>query len=107
MRKIQKTGSEIVIFENNQNQVLEMCMAMKFDAECNETTPAIISNRCHEDYEMFTENNIQKVSRTTQIVELEKKQGQIWNQRPLKRWRLPWPFLLRLPLKTNSVSFSF
>ena len=26
-----------------------------------------------------------KKSRTAQIVELEKKQGQIWNQRPLKR----------------------
>ena len=35
MREIQKTGSEIVIFENNQNQVLEMFVAMKFDVECN------------------------------------------------------------------------
>ena len=57
MRKIQKTGSEIVIFENNQNQVLEMFMAMKFDAECNETTPAIIMNRFHEDSEMSTKSH--------------------------------------------------
>ena len=53
MRKIKITGSEIVIFENNQNQVLEMFMAMKFDAECNETTPAIIIHRWHEDYETW------------------------------------------------------
>ena len=86
MREIQKTGSEIVISENNQ-KVLEMCMAMKFNPECNETTPAIIINRFHEDYEMFTENNIKEVLGTTQIVELEKKQGQICYQRPLKRWR--------------------
>ena len=29
------------------------------------------------------------------IVELEKNQRQIWNQRPLKRWRLLWRLLLR------------
>ena len=93
MRKIEKTGSEIVIFENNQNQVLEMFMAMKFDAECNETTPAIIIHRFHEDYEIFTKKRRQTKSVSTQIVELEKKQGQIWNQRPLKRWS-PWWSLL-------------
>ena len=41
MREIKKTDSEIVIFENNQNQVLETFISMKFDAENNETTPAI------------------------------------------------------------------
>ena len=76
-----------MIFENNQNQVLEMFMAMKFDAECNETTPAIIIHRFHEDSEMSTKKSQKRSLRTTQIVELEKKQGQIWNQRPLKRWR--------------------
>ena len=63
------------------------------DAESNETAPVIAFLRFHEDSEMFTKNNIKKVWFTTQIVELEKKQGQIWNQRPLKRWRPLWPFM--------------
>ena len=54
MREIQKSDSEILIFENNQNQVLGTFISMKFDAECNETTPAIILHRFHEDYETFT-----------------------------------------------------
>ena len=95
MRKIKKTDYEIVISGNNQNQVLETFISIKFDAECNETTPAIVFLRFHEDSEMFTKNNIKKVSGSTQIVELEKKQGQIWNQRPLKRWGPLWQFLLR------------
>ena len=70
-------------------------MHIKMDAECNETTPAISFLQFHEDYEMFTKNNIKKVSVRAQIVKSEKKQGQIWNQRPLKRWRPPWLFLLR------------
>jgi hypothetical protein len=41
MRKIQKTDYEIVISENNQNRVLETFISIKFDAENNETTPAI------------------------------------------------------------------
>ena len=49
MREIKKTDSEIVIFENNQNQLLETFISMKFDAECNETTPAILFPRFHED----------------------------------------------------------
>ena len=49
MRKIKKTDCEIVIFENNQNQVLETFISMKFDAECNKTTPVIELYRCHED----------------------------------------------------------
>ena len=87
MRKIQKTGSEIVISENDQNRVMEMLICMKFDAECNETTPAILFLRVHDDSEMVTKKGVKKWSRETEIVELEKKQGQIWNQRPLKRWR--------------------
>ena len=54
MRRIQKTGSEIVISENNQNQDLETFVCMKSDAECNETTPEISIDRFHEDYEMIT-----------------------------------------------------
>ena len=48
MRKIKKTGAEIVILENNHNQVLEMSISMKFDAECNETTPGISFLQFHE-----------------------------------------------------------
>ena len=66
------------------------------DAENNETDPVIAFLRLHEDYEMFTENNIKKVYVPTQIVKIEKNQGQIWNQRPLKRWRPLWSFMLRL-----------
>ena len=76
--------------ENDQNQVLEMFISMKFDGESNETTPAIISYRFHEDSKMFTKKDVKSWSNTTQIVELEKKQGQIWNQRHLKRWRPLW-----------------
>ena len=87
MREIQKTGSRIVISENTQNEVLETFIYIKMDAECNETTPAISFPRFHEDSEMFTKKDVKSWSGRTQIVELEKKQGQIWNQRPLKRWR--------------------
>ena len=87
MREIQKTRSRIVISENTQNEVLETFIYIKMDVESNETTPAISFLRFHEDSEMFTKNNIKKVSGSTQIVEIEKNQGQIWNQRPLKRWR--------------------
>ena len=44
-----------VIFIHNhekstsQNQVLEMFISMKIDAECNETSPAILFDRFHED----------------------------------------------------------
>ena len=74
----------MVIIENDQNQVLEMFISMKFDVESNETTPAIILYRFYEDYEMFTKKDVKSWSSRTQIVELEKKQRQIWNQRPLK-----------------------
>ena len=47
MRKIKKTDYKVVISENNQNQVLETFISMKFDAECNETTPAISLHRFH------------------------------------------------------------
>ena len=90
MREILKTGSEIVISENTKNEVPETVIAMKCDAESNETTPAIILYRFHEDCEMFTKKDVKSWSRRTLIVEFEKKQGQIWNQRPLKRWRPLW-----------------
>ena len=87
MREIKKTDSKVVISGNNQNQVLETFIYMKFDAECNKTTPVIESYRFHEDSEMFTKNDVRKVRRRTQIVKSKKKQGQIWNQRPLNSWR--------------------
>ena len=34
---------------------------MKFDAECNETTPAIVLNRLHEHYEILTKKWRQKL----------------------------------------------
>ena len=61
MREIQKTGSEIVIFEKNQNQILETFICMKFDTELNETTPAISIDRFHEDSDMFRKNRRQKL----------------------------------------------
>ena len=64
MSKTQKTVSEIVIFENNQNQDLESSIPMKFDAECNETTPAISLSRFHEDSEMFTKKTSKKATNT-------------------------------------------
>ena len=39
--KTQETDSIIVISDNDQNQVLETCISMKFDAECNKTVPRI------------------------------------------------------------------
>ena len=89
MRKIKKTDYEIMISENNQNQVLETFISIKFDAECNETTPAILFLRFHEDFSIYTKKASKGWPRRTQIVEIEKKQGQIWNQRPLKRWGQP------------------
>ena len=47
MRKIKKTDYKVVISENNQNQLLETFISMKFNAECNETTPAISFHRFH------------------------------------------------------------
>ena len=67
-----------------------MFIYIKMDAESNETTPAIAFLRFHEDSEIFAKTDVKSWSRTAQIVELEKKQGQIWNQRPLKRWRPLW-----------------
>ena len=59
--------------------VLEMFIYIKMDAEYNETTPAILFSRYHEDYEMLTEDDVKSWSWRIQIVEFEKKQGQIWN----------------------------
>ena len=58
---------------------------MKSDAKCNETTPAILFDRCHEDSEILTKIASESWYSTTQIVKLEKTQGQVWNQRPVKR----------------------
>ena len=57
---------------------------MKFYVECNETTHKIILYWFDEDYEILTEMMSESWSSTTKIVKLEKKQGQIWNHRPLK-----------------------
>ena len=83
-----------MISENYQNQFLGTFISIEFDAECNETAPAILFHQCHEDSEILAKNDIKGWSIATQIVKLEKKQGQIWNQRPLKRtgplWTLPF-----------------
>ena len=88
--KNKKTDSKIVISENTQIQVLETFISMKFDTECNEITPAIIFLRFNDYYKMLTQMTSKSWSGPTQIDKIEKKQGQIWNQRPLKRWRLLW-----------------
>ena len=75
------------------NRVLDMCIYVKMDAENNETTPAIAFLRFHEDFEIYTKKASKKCHASAQIVELEKKQGQIWNQRPFKRTGPPWPVL--------------
>ena len=54
MRQISKTDSEIVIFENMQNKVLDTFISIKSNAECNETAPAISIDRFHEDSEIFS-----------------------------------------------------
>ena len=77
---------------------LDMFVYMKFDADCNENTPAISSPRFHKDSNMRTQNEVKSVPKLlgrAWIVELEKNQWQIWNQRPLKRWRLLWLCMLR------------
>ena len=86
MREFKITESRVVISGNNQNQVLETFNNMKVDVECNKTTPVIESYRLHGYYEILRKMTSNKVPRRTQIVELEKKQGQMWNQRPLKCW---------------------
>ena len=62
---------------------------MKMDAEYNETIPAISFDRFHEDFCFFLQHRVKHQTRkafgSTYIVELEKNQGQIWNQLPLKR----------------------
>ena len=40
--------------DKNQNQILETFISMKKDAEYNETTPASVFYRCHEDAEILT-----------------------------------------------------
>ena len=95
MRDIQKTCSEIVISENYQNQVLEMLISMKFDVNTMRLLSRSHSLNFMKILKWSQKKRHNKWSRQTQIVELEKKQGQIWNQRPLKRWRPPWRFLFR------------
>ena len=58
---------------------------MKMDAEYNEITPTIKFDRCHEDSKMFTKMTSEVGRVSSEIVKLKKNQGQIWNQRPLKR----------------------
>ena len=94
MREIKKTDSRIVISENNQNQDLEMFISMKFDAECNEITPEITFHKFHEDSEILTKMKSKVGRMSSEILKLEKNQGQIWNQRPLQRWRPMWSFLV-------------
>ena len=67
---------------------------MKFDAECNETSPEIVLYRFHEDYESLTEMTSKSRPVASQIFKLEKNQGQIYNQRRLERRGPLWRFLL-------------
>ena len=78
MRKIKKTDYKVVISENNQNQVLETFISMKFDAECNETTPAISFHRFHGNIQNDANLRNKTVNGRAQIVKFEKKQRQIW-----------------------------
>ena len=48
MRRIQKTDSKIMISEHHQNKVLDTCIYIKSDTECNETAPAISFDLFHE-----------------------------------------------------------
>ena len=48
----------------NQNQVLELFISMKIDAECNETTPEIAVDRFHEDSNNFSKMTTNKKSST-------------------------------------------
>ena len=79
MRKIKKTDHKVVISVNNQNQLLETFISMKFDVECNETTPAISFHRFRGNIQNDANVRDKTANGTAQIVELEKKQGQIWN----------------------------
>ena len=94
MRGIEKTDNNIVISEDIQNKVLKTFISMKFDTVCNETTPAIILYRVDGYYEILTKMTSKNRPAPPQIFKLEKKR-QIWNQRPLKRWRPLWRFLIR------------
>ena len=89
MTQIKKTGSEIVISEKNQNQDLETFISMRLDAECNETTPAIPFYRFHEDSTILAKMTSKVGRMSSEILKLEKNQGQIWNQRPLTHRRPP------------------
>ena len=80
-----------MIRTNNLNQFPETLISMEFDAECNETTPAISFDRFHEDFEIITEINqilFKKTSGQVSDVNPQKIEAQIWNQRPLLSRRL-------------------
>ena len=90
MREIKKTYSRIVISENTQNKSLETLISMKFDTECNETTPAMSFHRFHDYYEILTRMTSEsrpvpsqtsflfhKKNKTKQ--NKTKQKGQIWN----------------------------
>ena len=49
IKQIKKTGSEHRVCENNPNQILEPFISMKFDAECNATTPGMSVNQFYND----------------------------------------------------------
>ena len=70
MREIKKTDSRIVISLNNQNKVPETFISMKFDAECNETTPEIVLHRFHEEYENLTKMTSESRPITSQSLKL-------------------------------------
>ena len=71
---------------------------MRIVAEDNEITPVIKFYRFSIDSSTLSQKwrsiLSKKQSGSTQIIKLEKKQGQIWNQRPFISWRplLSLPF---------------
>ena len=99
MTKIKKTDIKKSWF---LQIILAVFVSIKVNIECNETTPVISFYRLHEDFNIFkksTPNCHQKTktaSGSPWFVKLKRNQRQIWNQRPLKRWRPLWPFILRL-----------
>ena len=60
---------------------------MKMEAEYFETTPPISFDRFHEDSEIRTKMTSKLGLAQPKSSSYKKKQGPIWNQRPLKRWR--------------------
>ena len=75
-----------------QNELLETFICIRIDAECDENALAISFGRMHDDFHISARMTSNVVSVALEIVELEKNQRHIWNQRPLQRSRPLWTF---------------